>query len=386
MKLLSLCFLLLCLSFCSCGPTIVRAPELKENPPRVVALLPIRANEEIRRERLDYLQEALRRELRSSGFLLLDEASVSDLCGGETCPRRGELLSRFKVQGFVALTVESSYRANFLAGYLNTLHGTLRLLDPQGKELQSVEYTEREKGGLLFNSGQVLEGLRSTSDNFGDESFNRLADRFIKVVAAAVPAPKSSQDLSSYGVASLSEVTTLGLGEGRYRFCASGTSGARASLVLDRQKISLRETRPGSYCGTLLLSGLIRPTSKIYVELRSPYGALDRRELEARPFLLCDPGTLLRRGGSTLAYGCSSDLTEQAKSECQTQLALCQDSQLLVFSGESEEGPFQKRGVLSAPSWTDPEVPAGSDKRTYAVLAVSPQGSRTSVLTLVRKE
>lgn len=367
----------------ACGPTVKKTPELSQRENRVIGMLPVNTDDEIRRERLDYLQTSLKRELQSSGYLVVDDALLSGECGGADCPRLPTVAKKFQIQTFAKLHIDSLYRANFLAGYLNTLHGNLRLFDSSGREIESIEHTEREKGGLVFNSGQVLEGLRSTSDNFGDDSFNRLGERFVKVLVGEVPPPKGATESQSFTAVKLAQVNTLSLGEGRYQFCAVGTTGGRASIVIDSQKTSLRELENGKYCGSLFLGGLIKPTTRMYLELRSPYGVVDRQEIEAKPFLLCDLSGLLKRDGATLSFGCSGR-SEQERGACESQLSQCKDTQLIVFQGASEAGPFEKRGMLQS-SWTDNNA-ATSSSSVYAVLAVSPRGTKASVLTLARSE
>ena len=383
MQIRKISILLSLLLASSCGPTVKLAPDLPAELPRTVALLPVASGGDVRRERVDYLERALRRELDSVGFVVLDAAPTVDLCADSRCSRRSELASKYGVQGLLTFDIESAYRANIIAGYVNTIHGTLRLFSASSKELASVDHTERERGGLLFNSGQVLEGLRSTSDNFGDESFNRLADRFVKTLVDSLPKPKGTGALSQLGELNLSGATSTGLGGGRFEVCAVGSAGGRAFVNVDRTRIPLREVQPGKYCSALLLGGLVRPGSRVVVELRSPFGVAKTTDLESKQFLLCDLNGLLQlTAGPTVRFGCSESGSSPKGTECAEWLQQCRGTELVVYRGAAEGGPFERLGVMSAPTWTD-SAPR-SEAPVYAVVAVSSNGARSSLLTINR--
>ena len=123
-----------------------------------VALLPTLAGPGIQRENAAYLQAAVENELRNHGYIVLEEAVVNRVCSADAaCPRREILTERYGADGFFQLTIESVSRNNFLAGFVNVISGTLSLKSAAGIELASISQDQSERGGLLFNSGQIFQ-------------------------------------------------------------------------------------------------------------------------------------------------------------------------------------------------------------------------------------
>lgn len=360
-------------SFLGCGPTVVKSPDFADAKIRTLAMLPVEYPSDVRRERIDFLKKSLKRELESKGFAFLDDAAVSAFCDSFPCKNANALASKYRLDALVALSISSTYRANFGAGFVNTVSGTVRLLSPASREIISVKHTESERGGLLFNSGQVLQGLLSTNDNLGDESFNLIADRFVSTVSAALPKPSGPAFPTQ--AAKINEISILPEGDGRYRVCLTGTEGRLVTLTVDKMNIPLRESSAGQYCSALLLGGIVRKNSSVSASLRSPVGVSDRLAVDTEQFLVCDVSALIRRGtGSTLTYGCTGK--DSDATECEKMLATCRGSQVLIYRGEYAAGPYEKAGTLPTGTWND----AAGVSKNYAVVAVSPNGSTSAVV------
>lgn len=372
---------LLCSAAIGCGPTIRRSTELKENKLQTIAVLPTIVDSDIRRERVEYIRESIISQLETSGYVVLDSAYVDRVCKDATCPDRAKLAERHGVDALLELRLKSVDRANFVAGYYNTITGDVRLLDPRtSKELFAIEHTEREKGGLLFNSGQVIQGLVQTVENAGDDSFNRLAERFGKSIALKMPTPQGG--VGKVTDVNLASAEIVPLGSSRFQICATGTPGGTATLVIDRVRTPLREGARGEYCGVYLVDGLVRPDSRVSVELRSPYGVVTQTSMQSSPLLACAPKDFVRTGsGSTgIALSCDGDADGEKKALCEKQLALCKQSELIVYKSSNPFGPYQRIAgsgsqLLSTQKKSEPNT-------IFAVVAKSKNGALSVPVTL----
>ncbi len=373
----------------ACGPTVRNAPELESTKLQTVAVLPPLVESDIRRERVEYLHQNLIRQLETNGYIALDQAIVNKICGTDAaCPGRKDFGEKYGVDALVELKITSQARVNFVAGYYNTISGEVRLLTPDSKELVSVDHQESERGGLVFNSGQVIQGLIQTFENTGDDSFNKLAERFTKTVALRLPAPSGGAKLAKVTDVNITRTNIKPLGDSRFEVCVEGNPRATAEFVVDRVRTPLREIKSGEYCGALLLSGLVQPTSRVSAELRSPFGVPAQQSIDAAPFLSCAPKNLVSRsisGGSPrLAFGCNDGLAAADKEKCESQLANCTGSQFLIFRADSSVGPFEKVGQAAPPGWVDKKAKS-TDKSVYAVVAVTKNNGASVPVTVTEQ-
>lgn len=369
----------------ACGPTIHKGTSLEQASIQRVAVLPAAVETDIRRERADYIRASLLRELSSSGYVLLDENVVKKICPDAECANRRVLHEKYDVDTFAVVHLKSVDRYNFGAAFYNTISGELKLVNSKNEELFSIEHTEREKGGLLFNSGQVIQGLISTFENTGDDSFNKLAERFAKNIALKLPPPAGGSALAKVSDVNITETLVSPLGGSRVRICVKGNSGSSAQFVVDQIRIPLREVTAGEYCGALLAGGLVQPGSRVRTELRSAFGVPAQQVLSAAPFLSCTPENFLRRTmkgqASGIELGCASNLSAEEKQACEVKRNVCSGSQYYVYRANSPAGPFEKVGSFSEPSWTD-KKPNGGNGGTYAVVAISKDGTSSVPVTL----
>ncbi|MCB0360737.1 MAG: hypothetical protein KDD44_13910, partial [Bdellovibrionales bacterium] len=161
-----------------CGPTLHLSPSFEKVKPVRLAVLPIKHPETLRQQRIAYLENTLLLALKNEGYSLLDPAIVQRVCQSDECEERSALLTDFDADALVQLDLNDIIRSNFGLGYYNTIVGTLRLNGPQGTTLASVQHQESERGGIVFDSGQVIQGIREQIENNGDEAFNSLAQKF----------------------------------------------------------------------------------------------------------------------------------------------------------------------------------------------------------------
>jgi hypothetical protein len=341
-----------------CGPTVVKTRPLEEIG--MLAVLPTKADPDIRRERVKYLNESLSRELESSGYSVINSDVISDLCSTSDCPERAAISSKFGVRTFAQLDVSSASRANFVAGFYNKVAGKLVVSDEKAAPFVSIEHTESEHGGLIFQSGQIFKGISSTVDNYGDDKFSDLADLFIREVVSKLPKANARSDSESFYINKLS----LSMREGPlYDICLDGSPSNSAKLLIGNRQIGLREVQSGKYCNVIPLGWLTSGISESRAELRSAFGQSLAKPLDTLAIGICDPKQELTYKDGLLGFSCGNN-------NCASASPLCQHSKFLVFSGESKAGPYTK---VSEVLWNKSAVKIES--RNVAVVALSSDGS-----------
>lgn len=363
----------------ACGPKVKLAPEVKERRLTTVALLPVSYPEGIRRERVDYIRAALSNELQSNGLIVLDDKVVSSTCSTPACPEKTKLAESYKVDGLVRIDVESESRNNFIAGYWNSITGKLTIDDTKGQQLVEVDHTERERGGLVFESGQVLQGVISQVKNAGDDSFNNLANKFVRRLVSELPAgiaaPAAASGTPEESLA-IKSVDLKPLKGGVYEVCAQGSPRAIASLVVARRKSNLRENPAGRYCGIYRLGEI---DGKMAVEVRSAYGDTIKRDLTlpgSMPCSLNDKVRLVKAGGHpSLEIHCTRiGKGSEALGRCADAIQQCEGSRFVVYRAPTDQGPFEKIADFASPRWRDP---AGAVESRYEVVSVTSAGVRS---------
>ena len=348
----------------ACGPVVHQSSKQAGEPVATVALLPVRTETDIARERLDYLRSALSRELRSSGYTLLDDRIVLATCSVQECPERTKLIGEYGVSRFLELAVKSIDRADVVAAQYTGVSGVLKLRDAQFNELLAIDHLESQRGGLLFNSGQILQGIISTVEDSSDGGFKNVADKFATTVVGRLPPPATqSMQRSEETEVAISKTNLSPLGSGRYQLCVNGTSGSSAALVVDRLKSPLREVAHGKYCGNFILAGLATPDSHLGVELSSPFGSTAAQALEGGDYFVCDPTQLLQLSSDQLTVACP---------QCPAQ---CSSAKFEVF--QANDGAFSRFSSLRVN-----QSVRLSEPKKLAVMTVSDSGARSPAILL----
>lgn len=373
MRNLLLGFVLLLLS--SCGTNVIRLAEAPEKLSGTIAVLPIEANTDIQREKVDYLQKAFNRELAGNGYSVLSDSTVSSICKNRLCPERDELVKKYGIKNFLRVELDSTSQSNVVAGYYNELSGKAYLEDITGKPLVTVEHTESEKGGLVFNTGLLIQALRSASKGFEDAS-QKLADSFVTKVVAKLPQSDRNEETVVGTKIKIAKVDVIPLGESKYRICAEGTPSANGKLLINSKKYSLRETSPGTYCN-VVLSGLSQVSSTQSILLESVYGDTIQKEFSYPEDILCNPSTIIyKENSSTVSLGCE---VSEDQEKCLDDVNRCKSTRFLVYRSYKEDGPFEKVGKVAKEGWKDTMY---DGKGLYTVLAVSPEGSTSLPIKL----
>ena len=344
-------------SLVSCGPKVIKTRPVENIG--YIALLPVKADSDIRRERVKYLESSLARELEGSGYVILNPDIVSTTCSNADCPERKLLESRYGVQTFARLEVESASRSNFIAGYYNKVSGVLQLSDSSNQEIMRIEHSGSEHGGLIFNSGQVFQGIRGTIDNYGDDKFSALGDQFIREMVAKLPKLNSKNDEESFFINSLN----LSLRAGSlYNVCLDGSPRVSAKLLLGTRTIHLREVTPGNYCSVIPLGWLIFPKNQSRVELRSAFGGSLTKDLDTMSLGICDPKKYLEFK--------NGEFSSCADESCKNENSTCAAAKFLIFSANNSDGAYKRVAELPAKNGL-PKLGGGQ----FAVVALSKDGS-----------
>lgn len=339
-----------------CGSSFKANPQFQGKAPKLVALLPIKFPESLRKPRQDALTQALIAEMKNGGYLIVDPAIVERVCGSDsTCPARSELSKRYAIDAYAEVEIDSASTNNFLAGYVDRVSGTLRLQTPAGAEILTAKHAETDAGGLLFNSGQVLTGLQTEVQNFDSDKFGLLANRFAKRLVSTVPHSDGAIELRQ--PAKLTSTEAKSLHPRIYEVCANGSPEGVAALSLGRRKTTLREVSPGRYCGIYRLEPAAK--SDAMVELRSAYGDIARLPVAISQAPMCNlEGKLAVR---SLAKGYEVDLSQP-----------CPGGKVFVYRGDSKIGPYEKIGEIRGKTLKDSKVGASP---IYQVISVSSDGT-----------
>jgi hypothetical protein len=346
------------LALSSCGPTIIKNKPIEAIG--IIAILPTTADSDIRRERVKYLDDALMREFEGSGYSVLNSDVIQDLCSNDECPEKNLLTSRYGVGTFAQLKINSASRSNFIAGYYNRISGLLKLTDDKAAPIMSIENSASERGGLIFDSGQIIQGIRGTVENYGDEKFSALADRFIREVVGKLPKPDSKIDAESFFINNVK----LSMHQGSlYDICLDGSPNSKAKLIIGARQIVLREVQPGKYCNTVPLGWMIRSKQDAVAELRSAVGQSLTTSLDTVSIGVCDPKQVLDLQNNELKLTCTG-------AQCAEDNKSCQQSKFIAFSSSAKEGPFIK---VSEFSLTKPRNKFGS--KYTAIVSIANDGT-----------
>lgn len=273
-------FLLLFLGLISCGPTIVKSPKLLENKNPYIALVPSKTVDGISRERLQYISELVRLNLESKGYVLLTTEVIQNNCIDLECSNIGELSTLYHIGKIAHINLESSTDIDILAGYYSSLTGELSIEDAQGVSLYNSTHTERDSGGLILESGQVIQAIINQIRSGDESSVDKVSYRFVNALLREMPQAENNSQTRASNL-TLEKIETDKYLKGVTKICAIGTPEQSAWLVSGKREGSeLKEIKQGKYCGIFRLEGPWAIDNGLRVELKSPYGELVRAEVQ----------------------------------------------------------------------------------------------------------
>lgn len=355
--------LISCAFLSACGPTAQIKPGFSDLHIATLAILPVIDKSELPQDQVATAFVGIGQELRNAGFLVLDDAVIQRVCPTMPCAEEKKLFSEYLVDATVQLTIESKTQANVLAGYYNDISGSLALVDKNGQELARISGTEREKGGLLFNTGQIFQGLISQSRN---EGATKLLNAFFRKLVAQVPAPSALDTRGAEAtMVDIKSVDTRITGADEREICLSATPRSLAYLVFGRVKSNLQEVSPGRYCRQFFLNASFGETDA-EVEVRSPFGNSVRTSiaLADTPDCNLDQRVALNAasGKQTITFSCPASGKQPVR--------------YLIYKSENDIPKFSKVDEVSSMTWTDSSGSVGQDAQ-YVIIAKSARGDRS---------
>ncbi|MCB0321493.1 MAG: hypothetical protein KDD60_11255, partial [Bdellovibrionales bacterium] len=354
-----------------CGPKVQVAPDAANVHLDQFALLPGEFPDSLRPERQELLTKSFNSYLKGRGFQLLDTGLVEAVCAKDPkCPGREQLATRYGVDGFLAFRVSDFSRNDFGVGFYNTLAGTLEIQNQGGGIIASSDHRESERGGLLFNSGQILQGIREQVANSDEEEsmdapFVKLSDTFVSRLVNALPEFTSKPDAASSTDLMIGQVNVRELQPRIYQVCGEGPPGVEAAIIFDRRSSPLRTVSLGQYCGIVRAP---RGFQSAVLEIRSPFGEVARKPAPIPPFPLCHADEVLdysvdSGGELKLDYGCvlfqaagGKYLPSSSEGSCENDEesiseGICAVREISLFeSSSARDGTFQKVRTIRSPT------------------------------------
>ncbi len=276
-RVTALSALLALLFLSACGPRATVHPGFDPGASRLVAVLPLKEDGVIARERSSALYKELISELRNSGFVVLEPEVLTFSSTKDFSTELAGLSERFGVGIIAQLEVASHSENDFFLGYYNTLAGHLRLHNPSGVVTVEVEHRESQRGGLLFQSGQIVQGISEQLANSRGENTDLLVSRFIRTVVRKLPRVRGLESDIEVLQATVTKPEVKLLEDEVAQICVRGSVNSIASVSFDGQSAGLREVTPGYYCTILRVKEFVERGARAHVELRTPFGS-SRRE------------------------------------------------------------------------------------------------------------
>jgi hypothetical protein len=189
MSMKRILFLSFFLLLSACGPTVqVKFTERVSQFERL-ALLPVVSKEPLRMKRKMLISHFLRTELESRGYRVLLPDLLSDICQStqDCLEKRSDIFAHYPIDGLLLVTVQDLSGGDFGLGFYQSLSAEMKVLGKNGNTLFQLEDSVINRGGLVFESGQVFEGLRQQIGFGSDLGFQNLAKSFAKDIMQEFP-------------------------------------------------------------------------------------------------------------------------------------------------------------------------------------------------------
>lgn len=360
--------------FSGCAASKVTVQNKEALAFRSVAVLPTSYPGTVARERVDYLRSSLASQLRAEGYLVLDDSVTKRVCGGEpACPGRATLFDQHGVEALFSFVVDSYSESNFLAGYVHTLKGKVSMIGRDEKVLFEIEHATDDKGGLLFNSGQLVEAVSSQAKYGGSAGFSKVADEFIRTLSSKLPSPGASPKIDEeFGAGiMIADARAKEIKPAVFEICTSASPGLIGVFSTGANRTTLREIKSGEYCGIFRIEG-IEPTRSPFVEIRSPYGEAARRDISLMSTSPCQiAGRVILKDGNQIELSCVSLTGAALPNECRENAITCTPQRFNTYAATSDVGPYRKVKEARTTTWS---LPNASSDSIIEVLAIDARG------------
>lgn len=368
-----------------CGsPEVVLEERWDQRPPLTVAVLPFAPpdTDEDTLDEVDFIRGKLAAELQTKSVVVLQPGWVDrrleslgiapDEVGAQDPARLAEGLG---VDAVLFGEVEAIRNVSPLIGYYRSISATLRLVASDGAPLWRVEHTERETGGLIANTGQVLTGLIEQIENSSNLTFVQLAESWAVKVTERIPAT-SGQDLTRLqALVAPPEIEAFSASGGGapgalVRFEMKAAAGLDTCVrFADGRELSLREGPEGVYRASYKI-GPGDAVGMVTAIAHTPYGSEGRRSLETpiEPSSALRPPTGL--GAEVAGDGVSLSWEGAAGATSYRVYRSDASSPIPTLVGETRELRYLDRGVEADVTYR------------YAVVAVDAAARRAASSSL----
>ncbi len=300
---------------------------------------------------------------------------VSRLCPAKpSCP---ELFKKFGVDGVARLELTTAVSRNFGLGYADSITGTLAFEDKSGRTVQSISNSTQRTGGLLLNSGQLVEAIKSQAKSFNDSTFEPLAREFARGIVAKLAPPAGLERRFSGKPLVLGEPAVEQTRRGNNVLCILGTPQSFVVITRGQTSAPLRETKPGRYCAALRSVGPVA-VKPYRVELRTPSGLETEKQFNGMSGLAgCDLASVLALDAATnsLRLQCNGD-------GCPERLVACEKAKKIVYRAESPAGPFTRLGEFIGKFFKVKKPP--NDATIYSVLVPANEFSASTQPVIIQ--
>ena len=330
--------------FSGCSSTASFNPEYAKLTPQFIALLPAISAPNIARERISSAQQALYSSLANQGCTLLESSYIEEFCSeASKCTPLNQnitqiLSAKYGIDAFFQLSIDSIQTTNILAAYYNSVSGKLAAYDTSAQQIGVVTHTERQSGGILLQSGQIFQGINEQLSQQQGNTALPLISSFITHLTEKLP--KITHNQKSIEIPHITGTSIVRRDESVHDICLLGTPSLKGTVTILKVVSPLREVTPGRYCGTYRLEGV---ESELKVDLRSPFGAVDRRVLSIPNFDPCQIVTGISRISNNLVYTCDNRCNKEA----------CMPFESLVYTAQDEIGPYTKSSSSIKPRESD---------------------------------
>jgi hypothetical protein len=248
-----------------------------------LAYLPPKAEDEAPMEFISEIDQQVQSELKNRGYNLLDQDIVKIKCSAGDCQN---LPANSQVDAVAHFTLNKVRRINALIGHFNEVAGTLTISNTDGTMLTAIREIIRERGGLLFNAGQIIKGIVSSVQNTAKEKYALLGAKLARNLALQLPIPAKSAPVA-VSISSVTASYERGLARGRKSgtqaeastVCLNGTPHQIARLKIDGREVNMIEISPGRYCRTIATEIVSNSAFSKQVELRSTFGVIVRQSI-----------------------------------------------------------------------------------------------------------
>lgn len=255
----------------SAGGKVVIGDAQKPVEVSYVAFLPIEHPVGVRAERVDRTRELVAGELRNKGLLLVDDQLVESVCSSPACPEWKTLFSRYHVDAVADLKLNSVQNGDFYLGRYSNISGALELKSKAGQTMYKVENTTRQTGGLLFNTGAVVQAVKTLSTSLQDATFDPLAAKFARDLLANVEFARNDNVAASLTDLEIHGVTVADVSPLRKKLCVQATANNLLTITSSSLVSDLTEVSPGNYCAVYPARNI--PMIEQYTaQLRTPSG------------------------------------------------------------------------------------------------------------------